>query len=93
MSHVGYNNSSFICDQIILIPHDSGVLCKLHILDLALFYCLTQLLFLLIRFHVVKCNASLLCQLIATIRPSNTTVVEYSLKCGKVQSQNLGIRS
>ena len=36
MSYVGYNNRSFMyytAIQMILILHDSGVLCKLHILD------------------------------------------------------------
>ncbi len=50
--------------QKILILHDSGVLCKLHILDRELdhFSCpflqrdLSAVLH--IRFHVVKCNAS-----------------------------------
>ena len=36
MSYVGYNSRSFMyytAIQMILILHDSGVLCKLHILD------------------------------------------------------------
>ncbi len=36
MTYVGYNNRNFMrgtAIQMILILHDSGVLCKLHILD------------------------------------------------------------
>ncbi len=36
MSYVGYNSRSFMyytAIQMMLILHDSGVLCKLHILD------------------------------------------------------------
>ncbi len=84
--------------QIILILHDSGVLCKLHILDRELDHfsypvllhnsnavfthkisccqmqCITQMQFSHIRFHFVKCNASLLCKQIAMIRDGFFTV-------------------
>ncbi len=86
ISYVGYNmynSRSFKCTtaiQMMLILHDSGVFCKLHILDHeldhfhALFYCMTQMLFSHIRFHVVICNASFLWKQIAMIRYGFFTV-------------------
>ncbi len=61
-----------MCDtaiQMILILHDSGVLCQLHILDRKLdhFSCPVLLLFTVFT-HKISCNASFLCKQIAMIR-------------------------
>ena len=72
-----------MCDttiQMILILHDSGVLCQLHILDRELdhFSCPVLLhdsnAVSHIRFHVVECNASFSCKQIAMIRYGFFTV-------------------
>ncbi len=65
---------------MMLILHDLGVLCKLHILDReldqfhVLFYSMTQMLFSDIRFQDVKCKASFSCKQIAVIRYGFFTV-------------------
>ncbi len=82
LSYVGHNSRSFMYHtaiQMILILHDSGVLCILHILDHELDHFSCPVLVhdsnvVFAHFHVVKCNALLSCKQITMMRYGFFTV-------------------